>query len=582
MRRMQSAHSPLTGTLLDSKYRLLEEIGQGGMGAVYRAQHVGTLRPVAIKVLLSGLVSDAQAVERFRREARAAGGLRHPNVVDVTDFGVASVAGSDIAYIAMEHLEGSTLRAMLDASGALPIDLVLDVVEQIAAALESAHSAGIVHRDLKPENVWLVHDARGGHEVRVLDFGIALIGSESVSELASPGPAPIASAAVDPATTGIYPCGGEGAQPETSSGRLTVAGSIVGTPHYMSPEQCRGEALGAATDIYALGILSWEMIAGRRPFRGEVDSVIRSHLEETPPPLPRGPAPVSDVLVRALAKSPGQRFDSASAFAGNLRVAAEGPGVVLRRSISLYADRFGEFFRISWHCSRVPVALATALFAMLVMADHSLGLGPRQLPHAAVIAALVFWAGCWLVATMFTNACFALALDRLRTHPLERLDPGVLQAELRERLGLERTAGYARTAARLVFYYLRCEGTSKAGAGDLAFVIGLLERLPFADIPRRCAELHAVSRGAYRRVGGAVLLTVIALPLIEFCVLVQLLPPADPASRAWAMSAALSLTPLGAAFVNPIFGSAFAIQYFRARQAKGEGIPIAAMLRSRL
>ena len=151
----------LLGQTLHGKYRIDELIGRGGMGSVYKAEHLGTGRPVAVKTILPRLVTDSSSIERFRREARAAGRLRHPNIVDVTDFGVAPVGDQEVAYLVMEYLEGSTLRALLERSATLSLEVVVDLVEQIALALDAAHALGIVHRDLKPDNIWLIPDPRG-------------------------------------------------------------------------------------------------------------------------------------------------------------------------------------------------------------------------------------------------------------------------------------------------------------------------------------------------------------------------------------------------------------------------------------
>src|ERR1700754_819639 len=159
--------------LLDDKYQIDQLLGQGGMGAVYRATHLGTKRTVAIKVIHPQLSTYDQFVARFRREAEAAGRLRHPNVVDVTDFGFAQTTNGPVAYLVMEYLDGCTLAEIVAEEGALPTPWVVDILEQVCAAVEEAHRAGIVHRDLKPDNIWLEPNGRGGYTVKVLDFGLA-------------------------------------------------------------------------------------------------------------------------------------------------------------------------------------------------------------------------------------------------------------------------------------------------------------------------------------------------------------------------------------------------------------------------
>ncbi|HEY0006086.1 MAG TPA: bifunctional serine/threonine protein kinase/MFS transporter [Pyrinomonadaceae bacterium] len=163
----------LIGQVLDEKYLIEKELGKGGMGAVYLAMHIGTDRPVALKVIAPQFMQHAEFVERFKREARAAGRLRHPNVVDVTDFGFARVGSERVAYLVMEYLDGCTLGEVLAEETRLPVDWVVDILEQTCAALDEAHRQGIIHRDLKPDNIWLEPNHRGGYTVKVLDFGIA-------------------------------------------------------------------------------------------------------------------------------------------------------------------------------------------------------------------------------------------------------------------------------------------------------------------------------------------------------------------------------------------------------------------------
>src|SRR4029079_19630283 len=161
------------GQVLDEKYRLERLLGQGGMGAVYLATHLGTERYVALKLITPQFMRNEEFVQRFKREARAAGRLRHPNVVDVTDFGFARVRGEDVAYLVMEYLDGCTLGDVLKEETRLPLEWVVDILEQVSSAVHEAHQQGIVHRDLKPENIWLEPNRLGGYRVKVLDFGIA-------------------------------------------------------------------------------------------------------------------------------------------------------------------------------------------------------------------------------------------------------------------------------------------------------------------------------------------------------------------------------------------------------------------------
>ncbi|HVS33132.1 MAG TPA: serine/threonine-protein kinase [Thermoanaerobaculia bacterium] len=590
----------LAGALLDGKYRIGRTIGRGGMGAVYQAQHVGTGRPVAVKVILPALLRSSEAIERFRREARAAGRLRHPNIVDVTDFGVVAVDGQDVAYLVMEYLEGSTLRALIEARGALPLDVVVNITEQIAVAVSQAHAAGIVHRDLKPDNVWLVNDARGGFTIRVLDFGIARLGEESHREggpempISTDTPASaadtptIALTASPDDTLEKTPPGPdvtavmteESVDSKIDTARLTTAGSLIGTPLYMSPEQCLGQDVDRRSDIYSLGVMIFEMLTGRRPFHGSAREVIEQHLRGEPPPLEGVPPRVAAVVARAMARFPDERYSSAQALAGSLRVAAEGPGLIVRRSIALYAERLDDFFRIALLASWPPVAAGLVMFVIVLVV-----LVVPDTPRAVLILVMLPVVSApilWTFVTMMTNAMFAAAIERLRLRPLERIDARELGDDLRRRVGLPPSAGYIATAWRVGSYYTRCELRSQAGAGDLAFLIGFLEGVPMADIPPRCAVLAAQSKHAYNRVRLGILTAVFAVPFVEAAVFALLLRSYEARGLIASLSMALALLPLNAMLVNPIFSSALALLYFRARQANGEDVPMAAVLPGRL
>jgi serine/threonine-protein kinase len=188
----------LIGQVLDGKYRMTRELGRGGMGAVYLATHLGTERPVAVKVIAPQFMERAEFVERFRREARAAGRLRHPNVVNVTDFGFAASKDGQVAYLVMEYLDGCTLGEILDEEKNLPVGWTLDILDQVCSAVQEAHEQGIIHRDLKPDNIWLEPNQRGGYTVKVLDFGIAKL--EEQDAMAANGDGAVSSTAPTYAT----------------------------------------------------------------------------------------------------------------------------------------------------------------------------------------------------------------------------------------------------------------------------------------------------------------------------------------------------------------------------------------------
>src|SRR5947209_12572054 len=284
---------PLVGQVLDEKYRLDARLGEGGMGTVYHATHLLIERPVAVKVLNSRLVTDEVSKERFRREARAAGRLQHSNAVAVTDFGETR---DGLVYIVMELLEGKPLRDILAHEAPLDPARAVSLMLQVAAAVEAAHEAGIIHRDLKPGNIFLVQRPDAPYIVKVLDFGIAKLASE----------------------------GGDMNPHDT----LTGTGVMIGTPRYMSPEQCDGALLTPASDVYSLGVILYEMLTGQTPFTGTSPLALAlKHSSESPRP-PRElvaaiPPALEQVALHALEKNPRERPKDAGEFRRELFAVAE-------------------------------------------------------------------------------------------------------------------------------------------------------------------------------------------------------------------------------------------------------------------
>jgi beta-lactam-binding protein with PASTA domain len=265
-------------TLIDERYRVLRRIGSGGMADVYCAEDTHLGRQVALKVLHRRFAQDQEFVERFRREASAAAGLQHPNVVGVFDRG----KHDGTYYIAMEHLPGRTLKEIVTAEAPLPQELVVDLGTQILQAAGFAHRHGVIHRDFKPHNV--IVDEHGG--AKVTDFGIARAGASEMTE----------------------------------------TGSIMGTAQYLSPEQAQGHAVTAASDLYSIGVMLYEMLAGQLPFGGDsAVSIALKHLSEPPTPISQlrpdvNPA-LESVVMAALAKDPAHRWQSADDFAEALQAA---------------------------------------------------------------------------------------------------------------------------------------------------------------------------------------------------------------------------------------------------------------------
>jgi serine/threonine-protein kinase len=276
----------LIGRTLPGGYVILELIGVGGMGRVYRAEQTNLGRTVAVKIVHPHLVGEENAVARFITEARAASRLNHPNSVAVIDFGKTN---DGQLYLVMEYLRGKDLARVAYEEGPLPFRRIVDVLRQVLAALSEAHHLGIIHRDLKPENVILEPVRAGGDFVKVVDFGLA-----KMREGAS-GPS------------------------------ITSPGIVCGTPEYMSPEQGRGDPLDARSDVYSVGVMMYQLLTGRLPFEAETPTqVVLMHLSK-PPPAPdkvapdrRIPPPLIEVCLRALSKEQEQRYADADAFSAAL------------------------------------------------------------------------------------------------------------------------------------------------------------------------------------------------------------------------------------------------------------------------
>src|SRR2546423_8184340 len=234
------------GQTLDDKYRLERLLGQGGMGAVYLATHLGTDRYVALKLIAPQFMRNSEFVERFKREARAAGRLRHPNVVDVTDFGFARSGNESVAYLVMEYLDGCTLSDVLAEEDRLPLYWVVDIIEQVCAAVHEAHQQGIVHRDLKPDNIWLEPNGLGGYRVKVLDFGIAKLGEVST---ALPLPRHIEPITTAEAPTLIpSPAGGSATVASTGAKTQVASPELEAATLIQSPEDPNGFAPPPSAD----------------------------------------------------------------------------------------------------------------------------------------------------------------------------------------------------------------------------------------------------------------------------------------------------------------------------------------------
>jgi serine/threonine-protein kinase len=280
------AELDLCGAVLDGRYQVIEPIAEGAMGSVYRGERLKLGRAVAIKVMHQELPDELASRERFEREAKLMALLEHPNCVSVIDYGI----HEDKPFLVMDLVRGTSLLQLLDKGGRLDIARTADILKQVLSGLAHAHELGIVHRDIKPANIMISEKAGLGQQVRILDFGLARA-IEGSTKL----------------TTGI----------------------VVGTPNYMAPEQCKGSDVDARTDLYACGVMLFEMLTGRKPFIADDPiQVVRKHLMEKPPTL-ASVDPNSDfgefeaVVARALAKSPSDRFASAVEMAQAIDAAAQ-------------------------------------------------------------------------------------------------------------------------------------------------------------------------------------------------------------------------------------------------------------------
>jgi serine/threonine-protein kinase len=272
----QGISDNLVGRVIDNKYKVESMVGEGGMAIVYLATQLQMDRPVVIKVMQGWLLSNKNSAERFERECKWTAKLNHPNIVAVYDVGAISEMQP---YLVMEYIKGEALADKLSRQGALPLTTVGNIMVQICRGLQEAHSIGIIHRDLKPENILLQERSDRPDWVKIVDFGI--------------------SHAVE------------------GSKRLTKTGKMIGTPEYIAPEQLRDRALDVRSDIYAAGVMMYEMITGRVPFDGEsVEAVLMKHLMDDPAPISTLRDDVADdslfsqITMRALKKDPDDRYQT--------------------------------------------------------------------------------------------------------------------------------------------------------------------------------------------------------------------------------------------------------------------------------
>jgi serine/threonine-protein kinase len=288
----KAAEAELAPGVMIGEYEIVRPIGAGAYGDVYAGEHPLIGKRVAVKVLRRSYASNPRVVSRFIAEARVVNRIRHPNIIDIFSFGTLPDGRH---YFVMDLFEGLSLGELLRRDGRLALDTALPILRGVADALDAAHAAGVLHRDLKPDNVFLSNEREGGYSPKLLDFGVAKMIAE------------------------------EGAH-------KTATGMTIGTPRYMSPEQCRGKGVDHRTDIYAFGVVIHEMLTGRRLFTGESPlDVMFKHANEPPPPMssvcPDLPPALDEPVLAMLAKKPDDRPPSAGAAVQLLAARVTGPSV---------------------------------------------------------------------------------------------------------------------------------------------------------------------------------------------------------------------------------------------------------------
>ncbi len=609
------------GQTLDDKYRLERLLGKGGMGAVYLATHLGTERYVALKLIAPQFMRNPEFVERFKREARAAGRLRHPNVVDVTDFGFSGRGSDRVAYLVMEYLDGCTLSDVLVEENRLALYWAVDILEQVCSAVHEAHLQGIVHRDLKPDNIWLEPNRLGGYRVKVLDFGIAKLAEQvtvapEVPSFAGPSSEALtltpdtvfAGAVQSPAqlapdlesatlinrpldkhasvneiedgprtqlmdreanqTAAALKSATHAASTSGTAG-LTRVGAILGTPIYMSPEQCRGEALDARSDIYSLGVIAYQTLAGTPPFTGETPAIIKAHNEMQPAALRlhnrKLPKRVSCVVMSALAKEPSARPPTAAAFANALRANTDGLGALYRRAFALYSEYFPKFLKLSL-LAHIPVIIVTLMMLAFRLSESRL----TRLTTVLIAVPLgLLQAVAGFLAASIISGVTAIIVTQLQVAPLKPVELHAAFRVLRRRWRPFLRTGI-RITLRILFGFILCiiPGIVMSIRYLLWAPVVLMEGLEKKAALKRA---RALASRSWR--------TIIVVVLIQFLVPMMvgslvgfLTGTAKAEHRTITIKVGSQLSSLVNIFILPLMSIVPALLYLKMRQLGGETV----------
>ena len=440
----------LVGTVLAGRYRIERLLGSGGMGSVYRAEHVLMRKACAVKVLHREMTQVKEVVARFEREAVAAARIEHPNVATATDFGQLE---NGSFYLVLEFIEGKSLGQLIAAAGALNEERALLIARQISEALAAAHAAGIVHRDLKPDNVMLVSKEGASDFVKVLDFGIAKL------KIEEPGP---------------------------NEQALTRLNTVMGTPEYMSPEQARGEPVDHRADLYTVGVILYEMLSGCSPFRHEEFVVVLTKkLTEDPPPLPAHVSAGTRELVSGLLqRTPDDRPQSAVALVSRIDAIlgySPAPASVAFAPLSAQLPRgtSSVAFANTVIGEAVPAPASASLLERakpwlaqaLVHAKRPISVGSRQLPLGAIfggllalplLLALLFTAGAAISGSGAGPASSAAA----KSAPDDDLADLIKRAEAGDRTALAELLGRAASEKSVPAYQALGRGYFKINQLD--------------------------------------------------------------------------------------------------------------------